>query len=568
MIAAADSDREKKDLEERKQRQLTYISQTEGLIAGEKARLESAIDNYNNALKEFEAIQKQRDDIFAEPGKTPPQPSGAPPTETADADGSQGKRLKALDDSYKVQAALAQQAGEDIYRIEQEWQQKRIALLQDFIQEDVASRKEGVSVAEALSTSLESSLSEGYGSILSQLEMSQDILDDLSTKSLSLNIDTSIRFLSESGLTVEDALKKIRDEAKSTADQQLNNIQELISEQDALNIKTADGNIAEEARAAVLSRLQTITGELADAEKTRSEALAIEGEASARLLASDLSRISQTRERTEEAVNREIELKKELGLLGSNEKEVERNTVTAKRSALLETQNRLISQYNDLMASGTDEDMARADAVKNELAEIGDEFKKLDDIGGNIFDTIADKIKKFGDKFVGYFESVAGIVTGLIGNAAEKQAQEFNKKLESIERERNAVLNEIDNEMYTLKEEHRIENEEKELAHQQRLYEEQQTRYERDITELQAAFNAESNIEKLRELEKQIEEQKKKKREAQEQKKKDEEDKKRAEEQLAAENDILTRVKRLVGVCRKNGRNRKRRRNCRGKRGH
>ncbi len=53
---------------------------------------------------------------------------------------------------------------------------------------------------------------------------------------------------------------------------------------------------------------------------------------------------------------------------------------------------------------------------------------------------MADKIKGFADTFASYFQDIAGIITGLIGNAAEKQAQEFNKKIESIERERNAVL--------------------------------------------------------------------------------------------------------------------------------
>jgi TP901 family phage tail tape measure protein len=563
MIQKAKSEFEKKSLEPNRQQTLNSIAQIEGWIELERIALEDATEQYNESLKALEAKQKQRDELSSPSGSAPLVPPAGSEEVTANPGGSQGAQLKVLDDSYRVQAELAERSGEDIYQIEQEWQQKRIALLEGFIQEDVASRKEGVSVAQALNQSLESSLAEGYGSILSQLEKSQGILDDLSAKSLALDIDASVAFLSGSGLSVEDALKKIRDEARNTADEQLNNTKALTSEQNALNLSLADGNTSDEARSAILSRLQAITLELADAEKIRGDALSIESEASAQLLAADISRIDQTRERTEEAVNREIELKKELGLLGSNEKEIERNSIIEKRNALLETQTSLISQYNDLMASGNAEDLARAEAVKNELLEIKDSIEALGDAGGNIFNEMADQLKVFADKFAQYFRGAVDLATGIISSKAEKQAQQFNKRLESIETSRNSTLDKLDNEMYDLKEEHRnenaqkeeayrIENLQRELEYRQKLYEERQAQYERDITELQAAFDSESNIEKLRDLEKQIEAEKKKKREAEEQRKKDEEDrkrseaqakeeKKRAEDQLARENDILNR---------------------------
>ena len=63
----------------------------------------------------------------------------------------QGSRLKALDDEYKASIALAEELGQNTALIEEEWYDKRLKLLGDFVVEDA---KKNISVADSLRSDL------------------------------------------------------------------------------------------------------------------------------------------------------------------------------------------------------------------------------------------------------------------------------------------------------------------------------------------------------------------------------------------------------------------------------
>ncbi len=502
----------------------------------------------------MEAREKLLDAGSGSPGGAPPPPrdGGAPagdPDPAKSSNKTRAERLQDLDDEYAVRRSLAAKNGEDLYAIEKEAQGKRLALLHTFVQEDVAARKGGADVSKAMAASLDSSITGGYGKIAAELATTRARLKELSAESVGLELDASITFLSASGLTVEQALRNIQEAAKSAADAELNNAKGLSAEQTALNLRLADTNLSETSAVAIRSRLSAITEGLAKSDARRAEAMAVQEESSRRLLAVDLERIGGTAEKTEAAIDREIALKKETGLLGKTDKEIERNALQEKRNALIEKQRSLMGEYNTLMASGSAADAQRAAALRGEILELGaatvDVKKQIEKSTSSLFDKIAAKIDVIGGKITEVFSSVANIATGLIGNQAERDAQEYAERLAEIEQEKNAALSALDDQLNEMREAHREENEAAQEAYEERQYQTQQEEYARTIADLETSISEETNIRRLRELEKQLEDERKKKREAQEAKKKDQEDKKRAAEQLKAENDLLNERNRI-----------------------
>lgn len=76
---------------------------------------------------------------------------GAPAADTATADPTRGKKLSELDSEYLAKIALAKRAGESSLKIEDEWYNARLKLLEEFVTEDA---KLGKSVGTALSASI------------------------------------------------------------------------------------------------------------------------------------------------------------------------------------------------------------------------------------------------------------------------------------------------------------------------------------------------------------------------------------------------------------------------------
>ncbi|MDR1420326.1 MAG: hypothetical protein LBI86_08130, partial [Treponema sp.] len=503
--------------------------------------------------KQLGTLQSDRAqlDLLNTPAETPgPTESDEPgPVKPAGDDKTQGRRLRELDDSYRIQKEMAARNGEDLLAIDAEWQAKRLALLETFIQEDVAARKEGVSWAAALDASLRSALAEGYGQISEQLDAVRTRLAELSSEQAVLSIDAAVSFADQHGVPLDEALKKIAEEARKAAGEELSNTEKLVREQDALNIKLEEGNVSGETAVSIRGRLAAVTGELAAADTRRQEALAREEEASRRLLAFDLDRISTTAQKTIDAVDKEIGAKKELGLFGKTEKETEKNALQERYNSLLEKQKALEEEYVRLRKSESPDDQARADALKGQIQEVAAETeaagKEIQSSAESVAGAIAEKFSRIAGIIRDTVRGIADIAGGLIDNQAERDAQAAAERLAAIEQQKNATLNELDGELNDMREEHRRENEEREAEYQERMYEAQQGQYSRTIAELQGAFAMETNIEKLRELEKQLEAEKKKKREAAEQKKKEQEDKKRAEDQLRQENEALNKRNQL-----------------------
>jgi len=484
----------------------------------------------------------------AEPGSIAPA-AGETVSGAKKSDKSQGERLKELDEEYKTRKALALRNGEDIYAIEREAQSKRLELLQTFVAEDVAARKKNADIAVALTASLGKDLESGYKTLNEELNATRAHLAELTAEKVGINLEARISFLSASGLTTEEALKSIREEAARTAASELEKTKGLSAEQASLNLRLQDRNLSDEASAAIRSRLLAVSKEIASSDSARTEALAVQGEASGRLLEVDLARIGGTAERTEASIDREIELKKQVGLLGSTDEDVKKNSQQEKYNGLVEKQKSLIGEYNSLMATGSDADKRRAEAVKTEIEKLGvtaqNVAKDMEGSFQGFFSKLADKIESIGGKLSETFSSVSNIATGLIGNRAEKEAREYAAKLAKIEQEKNAAVTELEDDLNEMREAHRRENEEAEEEYRERQYEEQQAEYSRSIAELETAMIDETNIEKLRETEKQLEEERKKKREALEAKNKEKEDKKRAEAQQKAENERLNQLAQL-----------------------
>ena len=511
--AIAKNEELKKAAEQNKKDLAEYITKNERLIEirRELAQLAANRENLNTLNK-------------------PPQLTEAEEVPVAKkADKTQGQELKELDDKYAVQIALAKEKGQDIFTIEQDWQTKRLALLQDFVVRDTVVREKGVSIAKAIDTSLNSSLAEGYGKVVDQLSATENRLQALSGQAATLHLETSISFLTDQGLTVEEALTRISDEARKTADSQLNNAQKLASEKSVLIAQLNNQILTEESSAAIRSRLDAVTKGLADAERERVEALMTESAASSQLLDIDITRIGTIAAETEKLINDEIALKKELGLLGSNEKEIKRNELQEKHNLLLEKQRALMEEYNRLQNSGKDGDSARAEATKKQLDEISKAAQKtgkeLEGSYQSTLEKVAGKVSDVGGLIKDAVTNLANIMTAFIDRGAEKKAREYADTLANIEEEKTTRL-------YEINEQYRMETEEREAAQREREYNETIYQYERNLKELQGAFQMETNLEKLRELEKKIEDEKRKKREAQQAKKE-------ADEELKRQNDYL-----------------------------
>ncbi|QQO10095.1 hypothetical protein [Breznakiella homolactica] len=316
----------------------------------------------------------------------------------------------------------------------------------------------------------------------------------------------------------------------------------------------------QETQAAIINKQTSLFGEYntlvnsaVEGDKERAEVLKQEldefetkiNDISEKLFIAEKKQLGQTTENAIAAIEQEIEAKKELGLFGDDKKEAEKNALLEKQAALKAKQNALLSEYNSLMASGTEEDVERAEILKEEIKELK---TAIDEVGKELDSTpewlkniekFFSEVAKYGGYIADVFNNIKDTVFAFMDNNQERAAQDNANKLREIEENKNRDLAAFDEELNTLREENRLENERLEEEYKERMYQAQIAEYDRNITELEEAFASETNIEKLRELEKQLEAEKKKKKEAEDQKKKEEAEKKKAEEDLKKENELL-----------------------------
>ena len=258
----------------------------------------------------------------------------------------------------------------------------------------------------------------------------------------------------------------------------------------------------------------------------------------------EIDDINAIAEKTKKAVEDEISLKKASGLIeGENEKEKNRNALLAKANKYRQKQNELLEEYVKLSASSNEKDKEKAEVIKKQADDIGRLSKEAADEANKAFAEMAAKvagyIQKIGSSISETFSSIADLAKSIINNKEEIRKQETAKRLVDIEREKNETLLELDNELSEMREQKQQEDSEREEQRRNEEYEKRLLSSERNIQELQGQFEAETNLEKLRNLEKQLEAEKKKKAEEAARKKEEDEKKKRDKEARLYEISLL-----------------------------
>ncbi len=261
----------------------------------------------------------------------------------------------------------------------------------------------------------------------------------------------------------------------------------------------------------------------------------------------EIDDINAIAEKTKKAVEDEIALKKELGqIAGNTDKEKERNAELEKTKAYLEKQKELMGEYLNLINSGNEKDKEKAALIKKQVEALGtladegqESSKKIKKSFAEAAKDIADKISAIGNSVVQVFSSIADAAKASIENKELERKAQTAAKLAEIEREKNETLLELDNELSEMREQKQQEDSEREEQRRNEEYEKRLLSSERNIQELQGQFEAETNLEKLRNLEKQLEAEKKKKAEEAARKKEEDEKKKRDKEARLYEISLL-----------------------------
>ena len=250
----------------------------------------------------------------------------------------------------------------------------------------------------------------------------------------------------------------------------------------------------------------------------------------------EIEEINKTVEETKKAVEAEIALKKQTGQIeGNNDYERKQNEHLAKSQMYLEKRNELTEKYLKLAESANEKDREKAEAFKNQIKEIGEkaqqEAQKAESAFERMAKKIASKIASIGSQIVDTFSQIADVAKSIINNQEEERAQAKNKRLAEIERARNEEILGIDNELAEHREQKQIEDAEREEQRRQAEHDKKLGEYNRSIQELKGQMETETNIEKLKQQEKQLEAEQKKK--AEELKRKKEEDEKRKRDKEA-----------------------------------
>ncbi|MEL5717696.1 phage tail tape measure protein [Treponema pedis] len=253
----------------------------------------------------------------------------------------------------------------------------------------------------------------------------------------------------------------------------------------------------------------------------------------------EIEEINKTTEKTKQAIDVEIAAKRQAGLIeGNSEKEKTKNEFLLKANEYREKQNELLNEYIKLSSTGNDKDKEKADAIKKQADNLGKLSEQAKNSAGEvkksfkeIAEEVANTIQKIGSAITETFSNITDIAKSIIDNKEAVRKQETAQQLTEIEREKNETLLEIDNELSETREQKQIEEAEREEIRRNEEYEKRLAHSNRNLQELKERFESETNLEKLRNLEKQIEEERKKK--AEEEKRKKEEDEKRKRDKEA-----------------------------------
>ncbi len=258
----------------------------------------------------------------------------------------------------------------------------------------------------------------------------------------------------------------------------------------------------------------------------------------------ELEAINNQAEAARAQVAEEVRLRKSLGDFdGADDAETERNSQLYTAQKLRERQNELMEQYLVLQDSSNEKDKEKAAALWEQIKTLdgfADAAKNAADETGDAFATmsrkVADKIAEVGNTIKQTFDGIANIAKDIIKNQETRRKQETNKQLAALEREKNETLLAIDDELYEMREQKKIEAAEKEQERREAEYEKRLNDANRNIKALEKQLQAETNLEKIRNMEQQLEEARKKK--AEETARKKEQKEKQQQEKEARKQEV------------------------------
>ena len=264
-------------------------------------------------------------------------------------------------------------------------------------------------------------------------------------------------------------------------------------------------------------------------------------------LEAELPEIKQIAENAKASLEAESKNKFEAGDFG------DKNASDAKRAMYrfqIAGYDAKILELNEQITSLEKED-AEANAEKiNALKGEVSELNKIKELAAAALASVqsttaeaaqkaASAIQEYGQIATQTLNGIANLATDIIGIKQKQNAERLAEQLAEIEREKNETLMALENEYLDWKEEKQLEAQEREEARAAAEYEKQQEQLTRTLSETQAAFNQETNIQKAKNKEKELEEKRRALAEAQQKKAEADAEKKRQKEERAQEIEML-----------------------------
>lgn len=264
-------------------------------------------------------------------------------------------------------------------------------------------------------------------------------------------------------------------------------------------------------------------------------------------LEAELPEIKQIAESAKTNIEAESQNKFNAGSFG------DKNASDSKRAMyrfqIAEYDNKILElneQITSLTKEDADANAEKINALKGEVSELN----KIKELAAAALASVqsttaeaaqkaASAIQEYGQIATQTLNGIANLATDIIGIKQKQNAERLAEQLAEIEREKNETLMALENEYLDWKEEKQLEAQEREEARAAAEYEKQQEQLTRTLSETQAAFNQETNIQKAKNKEKELEEKRRALAEAQQKKAEADAEKKRQKEERAQEIEML-----------------------------
>ena len=264
-------------------------------------------------------------------------------------------------------------------------------------------------------------------------------------------------------------------------------------------------------------------------------------------LGAELSEIKQIAESAKTNIEAESQNKFNAGSFGDKNASDSKRAMYRFQIAEYDTKIlELNEQITRLTTEDADANAEKINALKGEVSELN----KIKELAAAALASVqsttaeaaqkaASAIQEYGQIATQTLNGIANLATDIIGIKQKQNAERLAEQLAEIEREKNETLMELENEYLDWKEEKQIEAQEREEARAAAEYEKQQEQLTRTLSETQAAFNQETNIQKAKNKEKELEEKRRALAEAQQKKAEADAEKKRQKEERAQEIEML-----------------------------